>query len=361
VLSGGRDTTRVTEVAPVATDAPVASTPRSTVQTTVQSTVDEPVVTAADPSTGTGGDLAAFCAASEQFYVEAKALDNLDGDADAAARRLFNAMTVSVTGAIFNAPTEALAAAPQRMQDVLAVLLPSLETIDFDVDVVEELPNFDEVSTAFVEFGTILDDLEGFVVSECGADLDALAAAAVDAAADASRATDPSSSDPAAPTTVADVGADEGGAVVVTDDSETISVSVPSTWTVVDGAPDDDLRQLVVAPDIEAFLAGFDSPGVIIVAGDAPSGNGAEAGAAGLDGLASTIEAEGCVLGETLPYDDGVYTGTENIYSCPGTDVVARFAGGSNFDGSIFWLLGVVHSPSEADVWDLITDSFLVD
>jgi hypothetical protein len=363
VLSGADDTVATvpaTDPEPVDTDPPATDAPADTVPVTTAAADDSSsTTTVADDEPG--GDLAAFCGASEQFYVESEALNSIDGDADAAARSLFNDMSVSVAGAIFNAPTPEVAAAPQQMQAVLGTLLPALDAVDYDIDAVGDLPNADEVNGAFVEFGTIVGQLRTFIVEECGADLDELAAAAV-AKADAasgSATTEPVDSTPA--TTIApDVDVD-GDAIFVEDASGTITASVPPSWNIIDGTPDGDLRQLIAAPDAEAFLGSFAASGVIIVSGDAPNGNGDEAGAAGLDGLSASIQADGCVLGSEAPYDDGVYTGTERIYSCPGTDAVARFAGGTNFDSDLFWLLGVVYQPAEIGVWELITESFLVD
>lgn len=359
------DTTPTTDAAP-ATDAPLPTDPPATDPPTSDApvTTDTPVST--DPSTDPAGDIAAFCGASEQFFVEASALNSIDGDDDVAARALFADMGVSVSGAIFNAPTPEIAAAPQRMQEVFATLLPALDAVNYDIDAVNELPNADEVNAGFAEFGEIADQLQGFIVAECGSDLAALETAATAKAAEVSgtpgpASTDPVSSDPVPATTIADTGSSDVGAVEVVDNSETISVTVPSTWTDVNGAPDGELRQLIAAPDNAAFLAGFDSPGVILVAGDAPAGNGGDAGIAGLDGLSAAVEGDGCALAAEVPYDDGVYTGTERTYGCPGTDAIARFAGGTNSEGNVFWLLGVVYEPANADTWTLVTESFLVD
>ncbi len=360
VLSGSGDTSNVTTdtassttETPEATEPPVTQAPEPT---DVPGSTDVPVAT--DASAGAVGDLAAFCGASEQFYVEARALDSIDGDADSAARTLFAGMSVSVSGAIFNAPTAEVAAVPQRAQELLAVFVPALEAVDYDADAVNDLGNAGELNAAFDEFGQILDQLETFVVAECGSDVAELQSASVAKADEVSGASD--STDVA--TTIDEPASDDVAVdVIVADDSETISVSVPSSWTDVNGAPDGDLRQVVAAPDAAAFLAGFNAPGVIIVAGDVPAGNGAAAGIAGLDGLSASVEADGCVLGQSIDYDDGVYVGTERTYSCPGTDAVARFAGGTNADASIFWLLGAVYAPTDVAVWNLITESFLVD
>lgn len=371
MLTSTADTTVDTEAAP-STDAPPPSDPPATdvpttdapVTTDAPAATDAPVST--DASTGQAGDIAAYCGASEDFFVDASALNNIDGDDDGAARALFDNMSVATAGAIFNAPNPETAAAPLLMRDVLATLLPALDEVNYDIDAVNGLANADEVNAAFGQFGEIVLGLQSFIQTDCGSDIGALEAAAVARAAEVAGTSGPVTSDPittdAAPvTTDADPGSSDVAAVEVVDDSETISVAVPTTWTDVNGAPDGELRQLIAAPDAAAFLAAFDSPGVILVAGDAPAGNGGDAGIAGLDGLSGAVEGDGCVLAAEVPYDDGVYTGTERTYGCPGTDAVARFAGGTNSDGSLFWLLGVVYEPADTDTWTLITESFLVD
>ena len=364
VLSGASEP-ETTEVAPTdppvtdpaVTDPPVSEPPVTDPPGT--DPADEPPATVgADTS---AGDLAAFCGASEQFYVEARALREIGGDDDAAARSLFSSMNVSVSGAIFNAPSEELAAAPTRVQELLDLLLPALDTVDYDIDAIGTLDNATEVDDAFTEFGTILDQLEAFLVSDCNSDLDMLAESAIATAAAVGNDLPPSDNPVTSEDPSGDPVPDAGTLSDITDDSGTISVSVPAAWTEVDGAPDGDIRQLVAAPDAAAFLAAFDSPGVIIIAGDTDPGRGTDAGAAGLAGLVSSVEADGCELTSEDAYDDGVYVGSERIYRCPGTDAVSRFAGGTNSEENIFWLVGVIYEPGDVAVWNNISETFLVD
>ncbi|MFN3254596.1 MAG: hypothetical protein ACE37B_02780 [Ilumatobacter sp.] len=349
------DPTQPPATEPPVTEPPVTEPPVTEPPVTEPSATEPPVAEppATDPQ---GGDLDAFCSASADFYSQARALDFIAGSDDTAARSLFDEMTVSLSGALLNAPDEEFAAAPRRAQELLDIMLPAFDEVDYDIGALGSLANEDEVNSALADFGGLQGELLGFLDESCGLD-EATLVVAAEAAADRV-ATAPGPEPEPEPEPEPDPSSDVQS---VSDESGTITVDVPSTWTQVDGRPDGDLRQLVAAPDTAAFLAAFNRPGVIIVAGDAPAGNGAEAGAAGLEGIATSIGADGCTLVESIDYDDGVYVGTENTYQCPGTDATTRFAGGTNGAGDLFWLLGVIFEPGDEAIWTTVTESFFVD
>ena len=83
-----------------------------------------------------------------------------------------------------------------------------------------------------------------------------------------------------------------------------------------------------------------------------------------MDGLAATLgvaESDGCTIGDTLDYDDGVYTGTEHILSCGSDTSTAHLIGGRNSDGDLFFLLAVVRPADNLDIRDQIVQSFFID
>ena len=361
VLSGGDtagdtmpdttpDTVAEAEPTTVVTD-PATTIADAAPDTTADTVAPSDEADGSDPS----GDLAAFCGASSQFYVEARSLGVIGPDDDAAARTLFGRMELSLAAALLNAPDEATAAAPRRVDELFAILLPALDTLGYDFAELETLDNSEEVAAAFTEFSGIVDDLAAFLTDTCEMDAAELAARA-DALGLELGSTSTSGSE--VPTTV---GEDELAVTTVVDDSGRLTAEVPVEWTDSQGTPDEELRQLVASADIAAFLASFAEPGMILVSGDTPDLNGAEAATAAIAGFEGAITSQGCVLENTETYDDGLYSGEERRYSCPDTTAVTRLAGGTNETADLFWLLAVVHEVGDEASWTTVTESFLVD
>jgi hypothetical protein len=93
--------------------------------------------------------------------------------------------------------------------------------------------------------------------------------------------------------------------VTLTDDTGTITVGVPSSWTDVDTAPDGDAPWISAAPDLDGFISTFDVPGIIV---EAVPYTADTATAARDHGYASS-----CAEEMVLPYDDGVFAGSHLI------------------------------------------------
>jgi serine protease Do len=118
-----------------------------------------------------------------------------------------------------------------------------------------------------------------------------------------------------------------------TDDSGTLSVSVPAVWADVDGAPLDiggvSSPSIVASSDVAAFNNNWDVPGVQFVASSALVGYTAEQ----LLDLAAATE---CTSEGREDYDDGAFTGLFETYSdCGGTGatsiIVAAFPPDSTY------------------------------
>lgn len=100
------------------------------------------------------------------------------------------------------------------------------------------------------------------------------------------------------------------GFVRVTDDTATISMAVPATWTDVQtaGLPLDDgttTPQLIASPDAATFQASFDVPGVSVISA-APIADPQTV-------LTDNGLTSGCASFATEAYDDGVYSGVAQI------------------------------------------------
>jgi hypothetical protein len=105
--------------------------------------------------------------------------------------------------------------------------------------------------------------------------------------------------------------------VPLVDDTGTITIEVPGSWTDVDTAPSGSLPFIEASTDRAAYNDSFEVPGVTYVA--APFAADTEA-AARQFGLES-----GCAAEVVEPYDDGVFIGSELIYTECGPAGTAEF------------------------------------
>jgi serine protease Do len=152
--------------------------------------------------------------------------------------------------------------------------------------------------------------------------------------------------------------------VFVEDDSGTVSVEVPDSWTDLDGTPfvlDDgtEAPSIAASPDLAGFGNSYTVPGVVVagVVGDLDH----EAELAAM--MASSGATEDC--GETegvAPYEDVLYTGVFEVrYDCAGTGgALAGIVAGP--EDRSFTVLVLVQMVTDADLeaLDRILNSFVV-
>jgi hypothetical protein len=131
---------------------------------------------------------------------------------------------------------------------------------------------------------------------------------------------------PGAPTTL------PAGFVRVTDDSGSISVAIPSTWTDVQTAGlalDDGTTtpQLIASTDVASYEATFDVPGISIVTAAPITDPQSIVTSNGLTG--------GCATFTTEPYSDGVFTGAAQVgTSCGSAGGSWKMIVGNTIDGT---------------------------
>ncbi len=144
--------------------------------------------------------------------------------------------------------------------------------------------------------------------------------------------------------------------VPLTDDTGTITVMVPGSWTDVSTAQVGVIPTIEASTDREAYNATFDVAGVTYRA--APFGEDTEAAAReyGLSG--------GCVNEAIEPYDDGVFVGSHLIYTeCGGEGSTAEFhvVAANPPDQAFTALLRIqITGPDEAPILEGILDTFNV-
>jgi serine protease Do len=144
--------------------------------------------------------------------------------------------------------------------------------------------------------------------------------------------------------------------VSVSDDSGSITASVPIEWSDIDGTPQPDFGpSLYAAPNLDAFLNGFDTPGVIIEA------TGTR-GAADIDLTLDELDLSSqCTYVGRSPYSDVLYTGSLDEYSnCGGTSTSIFIVAVTPEDGSFLArLLIQAVEPRDLDAADEIFATFV--
>lgn len=127
---------------------------------------------------------------------------------------------------------------------------------------------------------------------------------------------------------------DAGGYTALLDDLGVLTVTVPDSWTDVNGAPftteaGQQWASITAAPDIQGYLDNWNVPGLEISATGLTGVT--DEGLRGL--LASVTQVYGTcssVVRDATPYDDGFFTGFESAYTGCGTDTSAFAIVGTN-------------------------------
>lgn len=135
--------------------------------------------------------------------------------------------------------------------------------------------------------------------------------------------------------------------VIVSDESGTLSVSVPAEWVDIDGAPVDiagvSSPSIVASSDVAAFNAQWDVPGVQFVASTALAGLAA-------DELLDLANQGACTSIGREDYDDGAFRGRFEAFSdCGGTGASSIVVAAESADGTI-GVLVVVQVVTDADL-----------
>ncbi len=125
----------------------------------------------------------------------------------------------------------------------------------------------------------------------------------------------------------------------VTDDTGSITVSVPMEWAERSTAPIDlgfgtPSPAIVAAPSLDGYNSGYDVPGMYFFY--VPAGVGAAP-----DDLLDQLADANCAEEAREDYDDSVFTGRRLIMSCPNGTLMVIVAGSPNFDPSQTVVVGV--------------------
>ncbi|MEO1063196.1 MAG: trypsin-like peptidase domain-containing protein [Actinomycetota bacterium] len=146
----------------------------------------------------------------------------------------------------------------------------------------------------------------------------------------------------------------------VTDDTGLLSMEIPTAWSDVSGVPVDDIAvDLRAAPDLAAYEANYDVPGVQFTVDAAP-----ELLSATPEQLVGGIDVwrGGCTVQSSEPYTDGLYSGYWEAYSgCGGSSAGAILVVARPADATYTIILAVqVVTDADLEAADRILDTFFV-
>lgn len=154
----------------------------------------------------------------------------------------------------------------------------------------------------------------------------------------------------------------EGEYVSITDDSGNIQVEVPAAWNQLDGAgytnDDGTWSSVIASPDMAGFADGWETPGVWVAASQDAS---TKVTPNELLRRADEFLAANCAPQESSPFDDGVHTGTYQVYEqCGGVGAAYVFLAATANDGS-YTITVAVQANTEADLSaiDRVIGSFI--
>ncbi|HEY7071233.1 MAG TPA: S1C family serine protease [Acidimicrobiales bacterium] len=150
------------------------------------------------------------------------------------------------------------------------------------------------------------------------------------------------------------------GFVTVTDDSGTVQVDVPDTWTDVDGAPEDingvSTPSVWASPDIQSYMDSWTTPGMQFAASD-------QYHAADIDSVLDLLAPTGqCTSAGRSEYSDPMYVGRYDQWTdCGGTGTQYFVVAAAPADDSYLAVVVVqVTSDADLDALDHILDTFQV-
>ena len=137
--------------------------------------------------------------------------------------------------------------------------------------------------------------------------------------------------------------------MILIDDTSSIAIGVPGSWTDVNTAPNSGLPFIEAAPDLEVYINTFDVPGVTYEAAPFSADTEAEAHNFGL--------SSGCANEEMRPYNDGAFVGSHLVYTQCGAEGDAEFhviAANPQNQGFTALLRIQITGPQEAPLVDTI-------
>ncbi|MEM7285432.1 MAG: hypothetical protein AAF480_03695 [Actinomycetota bacterium] len=303
-------------------------------------------------------DVTEFCFAATKIGEAGEVLDLVDVESPAQLEFGLTRMQDALTAGVDLAPTPSIRAVIEDSDEIIDQLIRLLSVADYDLVSAQE-----ETLEAFVEIGesgeATLDRLETdltlLIEDDCGIPISQVRANAEDAfnLFFPGGEDPPPTPAPTAPPTAAPV----DGTLMLTDDTGIIQVTVPEAWADTDTQfPVEGITRFIAAEIVQGYEESWEIPGVSV------------AFVSGLGPLTDTEVLEQaqafdqCLLIDTNPYSDPLYTGTiQTFEQCgqSGTNAAVVVARSAQF-GDDFILVEVQYAPGDGAVLDIVLNSFVV-
>lgn len=160
-------------------------------------------------------------------------------------------------------------------------------------------------------------------------------------------------------------GSASGDFVDVVDDTGSVLVQVPASWSQVDGAPVEDAAgtawaQITASPDIASYQGTWSTPGVTVRASPAALGT------TSVDAIlaeAAWLREEGCASAGPEPFADGVHTGRYEYWTGCGSTGASYLVLAAVADSGNYLVSVVVQAVAESDLAavDRVLGSFIAE
>ena len=328
--SGSESAAPTTSGAPTTTIEPTAATTTAP-PTTVASTTEpaptttppttEPAPTTAPPTvppTTTAPppdvDLTQFCFESEQAYLAAAITNVLTEPTPAQAEAALQFLVFTAEQSLASAP-DGFGDEPARFAELVGQIDDAFAEYDYDTEAFEAAGGLDVIRPIVDEYEVILfDQLVPFLSDVCGTPLDLID----DQADKVGPMIDEASTWP--------LGA-------VTNQAGDIRLLTPVDWSETVGSLElDEVTFLQATTDTETFETSWDVPGVLVNVYYVEAGVAEPA--LRLDNIVAVADCGAPI--ETVPYDDGIYTGELRLFAdCAGVGTAAAALAVTNADGDI--------------------------
>ena len=330
------------------------STPEPEAPTEAPEATPEPTATAEPEPV----DVTEFCFAATKVGEAGEILELVEVEDPAQFEFGLTRMQDALAAAAPLAPSPEIQMVVDDADELVDQLVRLLEVVDYDLDRAEQ-----ETLDTFVELGesgeATLDrletDLSALIEGDCGIPLSQITANAEDAfnLFFPGGETPPPTPIPPPPETPPAV----DGALMLTDETGIIQVTVPEAWSdTTTEFPVDGVTRFIAAEIVQGYEESWEIPGVSIayVSGLGPLTD--------TEVLEQAQAFEQCVLLDTGPYSDPLYTGTiQTFEQCgqSGTNAAVLVARSAQF-GDDFVLVEVQYPPGDTVGLELVLGSFIV-
>ncbi len=312
-----------------------------------------------EPEPEPRGDVTEFCFAAAKVGEAGEILDLIDGFVPAELEFGVTRMQQAIDAAIPLAPDADTLASLEEAKAEWDPIVNILDVVDYDLAnaqpvTVENFTERAERSDAL--FDRLEVELGGLLENDCGIPLSQIETNAADAYGLFFGQAEPTPTLVPVPTATTPPVQPPTGTINVFDDTGTIQLSVPSSWSdTLTEFPADGITRFIAAEDVVGYEESWEVPGTSV---------------AYVTGLSLLTDDEileqaqafsQCLLVDTGPYTDPLYTGTLDTYEdCPSGGQAAVLVARSDLLPDAFILVEIQFAAGDTTSLRTVLDSFVV-